>query len=144
MPGSAVNPTSDIIDTILDEASFKTFLSALQTAGLVDILKGSGPFTVFAPTDAAFQTMPAAAIQNHLKPENRTRLTRLLEGHVVKGAYQAHELRQRLNITALTGTVFPVESSGEKISIGNAHVVGNAIACTNGVIHVIDTVLQVD
>lgn len=142
MPGSAVNPTLDIIDTILAEASFKTFLGALQTAGMVDALKSSGPFTIFAPTDQAFDALPPGCVQGLEKPEHLAMLIALLEGHIVKGKHGSSDLRQRMTITAANGKVYNLVASGEHITVGNAHVLGHPIPCTNGVIHVIDSVLS--
>ncbi len=142
MLGSAVNPSLDIIDTILAETSFRSLLSALQAVQMIDQLKGPGPFTVFAPTDQAFQKLPEGSLREWEKPENTEKLRRLLEGHIVSGVHSAPDLRQRLNIESLTGAKYGIVSSGQDLSLGGAHVLGHPIACTNGVIHVVDAVLQ--
>jgi transforming growth factor-beta-induced protein len=142
MLGSAINPVLDIIDTILAEAAFKALLCALQTARMVDQLKGSGPFTLFAPTDEAFAKLPAGGIQQLEKPENAAKLMRLLEGHLVKGEHNVPDLRQRQGIEAVSGAQYSIVTSGASITLGGAHILGHGIACTNGVIHVLDTVLQ--
>jgi uncharacterized surface protein with fasciclin (FAS1) repeats len=143
MPGSAVNPTLDIIDTILAEAAFHSLLGALQAGGMVDELKGSGPFTLFAPTDEAFGKLAAGSVQQLEKPENAAALKRLLHGHIVKGLYSAGDLRQRQSIEALSGARYDIESSGAGVVLGGAELPGHSIACTNGVIHVLDSVLGV-
>ena len=131
----------DIVDTAVANGSFKTLAAALQAAGLVDTLKGAGPFTVFAPTDAAFAKLPAGTVETLLKPENKDQLRRVLTYHVVAGKVDAAAVTKMSSGKAVSGDSFNVSSKGGKVMINNANVVTADVAASNGVIHVIDTVI---
>lgn len=138
--------TMDIVDTAVAAGQFKTLAAALQAAGLVDALKGEGPFTVFAPTDAAFAKLPAGTVENLLKPENKATLTKILTFHVIPGEVKAEQVVKMTESSAtLAGQTFRIVQKDGKVMIGNdkamATVVKTDIAATNGVIHVIDTVI---
>jgi uncharacterized surface protein with fasciclin (FAS1) repeats len=142
-PASKTSATSqkDIVSTAVAAGSFKTLAAALQAAGLVDTLKGAGPFTVFAPTDAAFAKLPAGTVETLLKPENKAKLTAILTYHVVPGRLLAGQVAGMGSATTVNGKALAIRSEGGTVSVGGADVVGADILCSNGVIHVIDTVL---
>ena len=147
-PAAAVQPSQlagapqkDIVSTAVAAGSFKTLAAALQAAGLVDTLKGAGPFTVFAPTDAAFAKLPAGTVENLLKPENKAKLTAILTYHVVPGRVLAAQVAGMSSATTVNGQPLAIRSEGGTVTVGGADVVGADILCSNGVIHVIDTVL---
>jgi len=147
-PAAAIQPApqkpasqKDIVSTAVAAGSFKTLAAALQAAGLVDILKGPGPFTVFAPTDAAFAKLPAGTVETLLKPENKGRLTAILTYHVVSGRVLASQVAGMSSATTVNGKSLAIRSEGGTVTVGGAEVVGADILCSNGVIHVIDTVL---
>ena len=132
----------DIVDTAVGAGQFKTLAAALQAAGLVETLKGKGPFTVFAPTDAAFAKLPAGTVEMLLKPENKAKLTAILTYHVVAGKVLAADVVKVTSAKTVQGESVAVKVTGGKVMINNAHVVTADIAASNGVIHVIDTVLM--
>ena len=134
-------PTKDIVDTAVAAGSFKTLAAALQAAGLVETLKGKGPFTVFAPTDAAFAKLPAGTVADLLKPENKAKLTAILTYHVVPGAVMAAQAAKLPSAKTVNGASLTIHATGGKVMIDNATVTTADIACSNGVIHVIDTVV---
>ncbi len=141
MHGSAANPKFDIVDTARDEASFTIFLMALQSAPhMVDYLKGAGPFTVFMPTDQAFEALPAGTIEELQKPENQDRLTAIVKGHVVRGLYSSGDLKSMQSLETQSGRKLAIESSGSGLKINHAMVLGRDIVCTNGLIHAIEAV----
>jgi uncharacterized surface protein with fasciclin (FAS1) repeats len=131
----------DIVDTAVGAGQFKTLAAALQAAGLVDTLKGPGPFTVFAPTDAAFAKLPAGTVESLLKPENKAKLTAILTYHVVPGKVMAADVVKVKEAKTVQGQSIKV-SAMNGVMVDSAHVVKADIAATNGVIHVIDTVLM--
>ena len=133
--------TRDIVDTAVAAGSFTTLAKALTAADLVATLKGPGPFTVFAPTDEAFAKLPAGALDNLLKPENKAMLRRVLTYHVVPGRVMAADVVKGSSAKAVSGDTLPIKISGETVTIDKARVVKTDIGATNGVIHVIDTVL---
>ncbi len=130
----------DIVDTAVNAGSFKTLAAALKAAGLVDTLKGNGPFTVFAPTDEAFAKLPAGTVETLLKPENKARLTAILTYHVVAGKVKAADVVKLDSAKTVEGQSVAIDSK-DGVKINNAKVVKADIDCSNGVIHVIDTVL---
>ncbi|WP_300031320.1 fasciclin domain-containing protein [uncultured Roseobacter sp.] len=133
---------SDIVDIAAADGNFTTLVAAVQAAGLVDTLKSPGPFTVFAPTDAAFAALPAGTVENLLKPENKDTLVNILTYHVVPGAVAAADvLGQRQSVEAVNGGSLHVDGRGGMVKVNNATVTAADIIATNGVIHVIDTVL---
>jgi uncharacterized surface protein with fasciclin (FAS1) repeats len=142
MAASTVSSQSkDIVDTAVANGSFKTLAAALQAAGLVDTLKGAGPFTVFAPTDAAFAKLPAGTVETLLKPENKDELRRVLTYHVVSGKVGAAEVTKMNSAKAVSGDTIRVAVKDGKVMINNATVVTADVGASNGVIHVIDTVI---
>ena len=138
---SADAPTKDIVDTAVAVGSFTTLAKALEAAGLVETLKGAGPFTVFAPTDEAFAKLPAGTLDTLLKPENRAKLTRILTYHVVPGRVMAADVVKLHSATAVSGDTIAIATHGGGVTVANAHVVKTDIVATNGVIHVIDAVI---
>jgi uncharacterized surface protein with fasciclin (FAS1) repeats len=134
-------PTKDIVDTAVAAGSFTTLAKALEAAGLVETLKGAGPFTVFAPTDEAFAKLPAGTLETLLKPENRAKLTRILTYHVVPGRVMAADVVKLHSATAVSGDTIAIATHGGGVTVDNAHVVKTDIVATNGVIHVIDAVI---
>ena len=134
-------PKSDIVDTAVAAGSFKTLAQALQAADLVDTLKGKGPFTVFAPTDEAFAKLPAGTLDTLLKPENKEKLRSILLYHVVSGDVTAAKVVQLTSAKSVNGQELKIMAEGGKVMVDNANVVKTDIACSNGVIHVVDTVL---
>jgi uncharacterized surface protein with fasciclin (FAS1) repeats len=134
-------PAKDIVETAVAAGSFTTLVKALQAAGLVETLKGKGPFTVFAPTDEAFARLPAGTIEELLKPENKAKLTRILTSHVVAGSVGSAQVVKMKNAKAVSGVTLDIKTSGSSVMVDNATVVKADIAASNGVIHVIDTVI---
>ena len=133
-------PPKDIVDTVAAD-SFKTLATALQAAGLVNTLKGAGPFTVFAPTDAAFAKLPAGTVESLLKPENKARLTAILTYHVVPGRVLAAQVAGMSSAPTANGQPLTINAENGMVMVGGARVTKTDILCSNGVIHVIDTVL---
>lgn len=131
----------DIVDTAVAAGNFKTLAAALKAAGLVDTLKGTGPFTVFAPTDEAFAKLPAGTVDDLLKPENHDKLVAILTYHVVPGKVMAKDVVKLHEAKTVNGKELKIMTEGGKVMVDNAHVVKTDIACSNGVIHVIDSVL---
>lgn len=137
----SVTAEKDIVDTAVGADGFKTLVAAVKAAGLVDTLKGDGPFTVFAPTDAAFKKLPEGTLEDLLKPENKEKLVAILTYHVVpKKVMAADVVKLDSAKTAQGGEVTIMVKDGE-VMVNNAKVVKTDIECTNGVIHVIDTVI---
>jgi uncharacterized surface protein with fasciclin (FAS1) repeats len=132
----------DIVDTAVAAGQFKTLAAALQAAGLVETLKGAGPFTVFAPTDEAFAKLPKGTVEELLKPENKAKLTAILTYHVVAGKVMAADVVKLKDAKTVQGGSVKVSTMGNTVMIDNAHVVKADIAASNGVIHVIDTVIM--
>lgn len=131
----------DIVDTAVGAGSFKTLAAALGAADLVGALKGDGPFTVFAPTDAAFAKLPAGTVETLLKPENKKALTDILTYHVVSGAVQAKDVVKLSSATTLNGQRVDIKVTDGGVMVDGAKVTATDIQCTNGVIHVIDSVV---
>lgn len=134
--------TMDIVDTAVSAGMFKTLVAAVQAAGLVDTLKGNGPFTVFAPSDEAFAKLPAGTIENLLKPENKATLTKILTYHVVAGKVKAADVVKLTSAKTVQGQEVKVKVKDGKVWINNSNVIKTDVDATNGVIHVIDTVLM--
>jgi len=133
-------PSKDIVETAVAAGSFKTLVTALQAAGLVDTLKSKGPFTVFAPTDQAFAKLPAGTLENLLKPENKEKLVAILTYHVVPGEVMAAQVIKMNSAKTVNGQSLTINVSGKTVMVDNAKVVKTDILCSNGVIHVIDSV----
>jgi uncharacterized surface protein with fasciclin (FAS1) repeats len=133
--------TKDIVDTAVGAGQFKTLATALTAAGLVDTLKGAGPFTVFAPTDAAFAKLPEGTIAELLKPENKEKLTAILTYHVVSAKAMAKDVQGMSKVKTINGKELSLKVVDGKVMVGDATVTTADIEASNGVIHVIDTVL---
>ena len=134
-------PKKDIVDTAVDAGSFKTLVTAVQKAGLVDTLKGEGPFTVFAPTDEAFANFWPETLKNLLKPENKDKLQMLLTYHVVSGKVKAKKAKKLESAEPVSGGSLKLSVRDKDLFINNAKVVKADIKTSNGIIHVIDSVL---
>jgi uncharacterized surface protein with fasciclin (FAS1) repeats len=131
----------DIVDTAVGAGSFKTLVAAVQAAGLVETLKGKGPFTVFAPTDEAFAKLPAGTVESLLKPENKEKLVAVLTYHVVPGKVMAADVVKLTEAPTVQGSKAKVKVADGTVMIDNAKVVKTDIETSNGVIHVIDAVI---
>jgi uncharacterized surface protein with fasciclin (FAS1) repeats len=131
----------DIVDTAVGAGQFKTLAAALGAAGLVETLKGPGPYTVFAPTDEAFAKLPVGTVENLLKPENKAKLTAILTYHVVPGAVKAEQVTKLDEAKTVNGAMVKVSTEDGKVMINDATVVKADIEASNGVIHVIDKVI---
>lgn len=138
---TVILPPDDIVDTAVKDGRFKTLVTAVQAAGLVDTLKGEGPFTVFAPTDQAFAKLPAGTLNTLLKPENKQQLVDILTYHVVPGKLPAAEVVKQFEIKTAQGQPVLIKVDGDKVFINNAQVILTDIRAGNGIIHVIDTVI---
>ena len=134
----------DIVDTAIEAGSFKTLVAALKAADLVQTLKGAGPFTVFAPTDAAFAKLPAGTVESLLKPENKEKLRRILTYHVVAGRVTAADAMKITSAKTVSGDAITIATHAGAVMINDATVVKADVLASNGVIHVIDTVLLPD
>ena len=135
----AADAKTDIVDTAVAAGSFKTLATALQAAGLVETLKGAGPFTVFAPTDEAFAKLPKGTVEALLK--DKAKLTAILTYHVVAGNVMAKDVVKLKSAKTVQGGSVTIDTAAG-VKVDEAHVVKTDIACSNGVIHVIDTVLM--
>jgi len=131
----------DIVDTAVAAGSFKTLAAALTAAGLVDVLKGDGPFTVFAPTDEAFAKLPAGTVEELVKPENKDKLIAILTYHVVPGKVMAADVVKLSKAKTVQGGEVAIKVSDSGVTVDSAKVVATDIECSNGVIHVIDSVI---
>jgi uncharacterized surface protein with fasciclin (FAS1) repeats len=131
----------DIVDTAVGAGSFNTLVTAVQAADLVDTLKSEGPFTVFAPTDDAFAKLPPGTLEDLLKPENKDKLKAILTYHVVSGKFMAKDVVTMKMAETVNGQSFMINMDADTVMVDNAKVVQTDIECSNGVIHVIDTVI---
>lgn len=133
---------ADIVDTAVKAGQFNTLAKALTAAGLVETLKGKGPFTVFAPTDAAFAKLPAGTLDSLLKPENKAQLTKILTYHVVPGKVLSKDLAGKsLAPATVQGQTVAIDATGKSVKVGGATVTKADIETSNGVIHVVDSVI---
>lgn len=133
---------ADIVDVAVENGSFNTLVAAVKAAGLVDTLKGKGPFTVFAPTDEAFAKLPDGTVEMLLKPENKDKLIAILTYHVVAGKVMAADVVKLNSATTVQGQDVMIKTMGSKVMVDNATVVATDVKAKNGVIHVIDTVIM--
>lgn len=140
MPALADGHSKDIVDTAVAAGSFTTLVAAVQAAGLVDTLKGEGPFTVFAPTDAAFAALPAGTVENLLKPENKDQLVAVLTYHVIPGKVMSTDLSEGLKAATVQGGEVTITLDGGA-KVDGAVISAADIEASNGVIHVIDSVI---
>ncbi|MEM7745842.1 MAG: fasciclin domain-containing protein [Pseudomonadota bacterium] len=135
-------PQLDIVDTAIAADDFNTLVAAVQAAGLVETLKGPGPFTVFAPTDDAFAALPAGTVDALLKPENRDQLVAILTYHVVPGKVMSADLAgKKLSPATVQGSTVDIDATGGGVTVDGANVVATDVDASNGVIHVIDAVI---
>jgi uncharacterized surface protein with fasciclin (FAS1) repeats len=133
----------DIVETASDAGSFQTLLTAAEAAGLVDTLKSDGPYTVFAPTDDAFAKLPEGTVEGLLKPENQDQLKAILTYHVVPGKTMSSDLAgKELEVESVEGSMIAIDATGSSVMVDDATVTQADIEADNGVIHVIDAVIQ--
>ncbi|SDL45332.1 fasciclin domain-containing protein [Aliiruegeria lutimaris] len=132
--------SKDIVDTAVGAGSFGTLVAAVEAAGLVETLKGEGPFTVFAPTDDAFAALPEGTVEDLLKPENKDKLTAILTYHVIAGKVMSGDLSNNMMATTVQGGDVTIMTEGG-VTVDGANVVTADIEASNGVIHVIDAVI---
>ena len=137
---ASADEAKTIVGVAAGAGQFNTLVAAVKAAGLVDTLNGAGPFTVFAPTDEAFAKLPAGTVETLLKPENKEKLVAILTYHVLAGKVMAADVKTMAAKT-VNGKEASIKVDGGKVTIGAANVVKTDIAASNGVIHVIDTVL---
>ena len=138
--GARAENQKDIVAVASSAGSFNTLVAAVKAAGLVETLQGSGPFTVFAPTDEAFAKLPKGTLEDLLKPENKEKLTSILTYHVVPGKVMAADVKT-MKAKTVNGKELDVKASSKGVTIDNAKVVKTDVVASNGVIHVIDTVV---
>ena len=131
----------DIVDVAVENGSFNTLVAAVKAADLVDTLKGDGPFTVFAPTDAAFAKLPAGTVESLLKPENRDQLVAILTYHVVPGKVMAADVMTLDSASTVNGQSIMISKKDGSVMVDNAKVLVTDVGASNGVIHVIDSVI---
>lgn len=141
LPAVAGTAKKDIVETAVAAGTFNTLAAALQAAGLADTLKGKGPFTVFAPTDDAFNKLPAGTVETLLKPENKEKLKAILLYHVVSGDVTAAQAMKLSSARTLDGQDVKISTDSGTVMVNDAKVVKADVSASNGVIHVIDTVL---
>jgi uncharacterized surface protein with fasciclin (FAS1) repeats len=143
MFASGVAAAADIVETAQEAGSFQTLLTAAEAAGLVDTLKSEGPFTVFAPTDEAFAKLPEGTVESLLKPENQDQLKAILTYHVVPGKTMSSELAgKQVEFESVEGSAISIDATGDSVMVDDATVTQTDIEADNGVIHVIDAVIQ--
>jgi len=131
----------DVVDTAVAAGDFTTLVTAIKAAGLVETLKGEGPFTVFAPTDHAFAKLPSGTVEDLLKPENKQKLVSILTYHVVPGKVMAADVVKLSHAKTVNGQSLMIKTSYGDVMVDNAKVIKTNIDCSNGVIHVIDSVV---
>ena len=137
---SAAKATQDIVGVASSAGTFNTLVAAVKAAGLVETLQGAGPFTVFAPTDEAFAKLPAGTVESLLKPENKEKLASILTYHVIPGKVMASDVKT-MQAATVNGQKLAIEANGNGVTVNGAKVLKTDIPATNGVIHVIDTVV---
>ena len=140
----AQDTNKDIVDTAVAAGSFQTLAKALQAADLVETLKGKGPYTVFAPTDEAFGKLPAGTLNDLLKPENKQKLQRILSYHVVPGRVSSADVVKLHTAKAVSGDTIDIKANGVTVMVDSARVVKADVQASNGIIHVIDSVILPD
>ena len=141
LTSTRVHQASDIVDTAVSAGKFNTLVAAVKAAGLVETLKGKGPFTVFAPTDEAFAKLPKGVVEDLLKPENKDKLVAILTYHVVPGKVMAADVVKLSSAKTIQGQEVSIKVADGGVSVDGAKVVKTDITCSNGVIHVIDSVI---
>ncbi len=141
-PANLAQKKPTIVDIALKGKQFSTLVAALKAADLVDTLAGEGPFTVFAPTNAAFAKLPKGAVENLLKPENKEQLKQVLTYHVVSGAVRSNQLKNGQKVATVEGSSISVSIRRGQVKVNNAAVITPNIKASNGIIHVIDRVIM--
>jgi uncharacterized surface protein with fasciclin (FAS1) repeats len=137
---TAASSNKNLLDTAAANGSFKIFAKAVETAGMSETLRGAGPFTVFAPTDAAFDKLPAGRLETLFKPENKEELVSLLNYHVVSGRKLMADVGKWENARTVNGQSAPIKLTDDKVSIDGAQITSADIGSSNGIIHGIDKV----
>jgi uncharacterized surface protein with fasciclin (FAS1) repeats len=145
--GAAMFPSKNIIQNAVNSKDHTTLVAAVKAAGLVNTLEGKGPFTVFAPTNAAFGKLPAGTVDNLVKPENKATLSKILTYHVVPGKLEASDLTDGKKLKTVEGEQLTIKKSGDKVTIIDSKGESSTVTIpnvnqSNGVIHVVDTVLM--
>lgn len=140
-PVRAADEPKSIVETAVAAGKFKTLVAAVKAAGLVDALSGEGPLTVFAPTDEAFAKLPKGTVETLLKPENKEKLVAILTYHVAAGSYPAAAVVKTDSVKTLQGQSIAVKVSDAGVTVDNAKVIATDVKCTNGIIHIIDSVI---
>ena len=131
-----------IADVAMSTGMHNTLVRALKAAGLADMLMQPGDYTIFAPTDAAFAKLPAGTLESLMRPENRDKLRTLLQYHVVPGRVTAAQVMNMTSATTASGQTLPIMVMGKNVMVGNANIVKADVMASNGIVHVIDTVLM--
>lgn len=139
---SSMSSSSTIADVAMSTGMHDTLVAALQSAGLANMLMESGSYTVFAPTDAAFAKLPAGTVEMLMRPENRDKLRSILQYHVVPGRVTAQQVMGMTTAKSTSGQTLQISTMGNQVMIGNAHVVKADVMASNGIVHVVDTVLM--
>ena len=134
-------PSKNVVDTVIAAGNFVSFAACVKAAGLTDALSAKGPFTVFAPTDEAFAKLPAGTVEDLLKPENKEKLVAILTYHVVPGRDLASQVTKMSSAKTVNGQSLAISVNGGTVMVDNAKVIKTDILCSNGVIHVIDSVM---
>ena len=132
----------NIVETAVANGSFNTLVAAVKAAGLVETLSGTGPFTVFAPVDAAFDALPAGTVDTLVKPENKAKLTGILTYHVVAGKVMSSDLTDGMTATTVNGQTVTIKLMNGKVMVNGAEVIIADVDTDNGVVHAINTVLM--
>jgi uncharacterized surface protein with fasciclin (FAS1) repeats len=130
-----------IVETAVGAGKFNTLVAAVKAAGLAEALSGKGPFTVFAPTDEAFAKLPKGTVETLLKPENKEKLVAILKYHVVSGSYPAAKVVAADSLTTLQGGKLTIKKTDDGVFVDKAKVAATDVMCSNGVIHIIDSVV---
>ncbi|NND76845.1 MAG: fasciclin domain-containing protein [Flavobacteriales bacterium] len=135
---------SSIVELAVNNHDLSTLVAALQAADLVDVLNGNGPFTVFAPTNDAFNALPEGTVESLLKPENRDKLIKVLTYHVVPSRLEASDLSGKSDLASVEGSEIEIAANGKTVNVNNAIVINADNRATNGVVHIIDRVILPD
>lgn len=138
---SATSPARNLADTFAAKDSLKTFNKAILAADLADYFTGAGPYTVFAPTEAAFSKLPAGKLDEWMKPENKSQLVSMLKNHVTPGRFSAADVGKLAEAKSVNGQIVMVKKAGEHFTLDNASITSPDVPSSNGVIHLIDEVL---
>lgn len=142
MSSSRTMSQQSIAEVAMSTGMHNTLVSALKSAGLADMLMASGDYTVFAPTDEAFARLPAGTVEMLMRPENRDKLRSLLQYHVVPGRVSAAQVMNMSSARTVSGQTLGIRMMGDRVMVGNGHVVKADVMASNGVVHVVDTVLM--